>query len=104
MRSEGFPFVRGVWGLSCVHRRWVFRPPPFANIMPSCAADCYRPLEGGNSVLCGVCKKCVWEGVRITPQAQHFVDSAFLGITLFRGRGNGFDMFVVGTAFVACMM
>lgn len=41
-------------------------------------------------------------GVPTTPQAQHFADSAFLGITLFRGRGNGFDMFVVGTAFVAC--
>lgn len=47
-------------------------------------------------------KVCLGGGAYYT-QAQHFVDSAFLGITLFRGRGNGFDMFVVGTAFVACM-
>lgn len=93
MRSEGFPFVRGVWGLSCVHRQWVFRLPPFANTSPSCAADCCRPLELQKLCLGGVA------GVRIMPQAQHFVDSAFLEIALSSGMGNGFDMFVV--AFVA---
>lgn len=111
MRSEGFPFVRGVWGVSCVHRRWVFRPPPFANITPSRAADCCRPLEGGNSVPMGCLQKvCLGgvAGVRIMPQVQHFVDSAFLEIALSSGRGNGFDMFVLhwicdGLDCVCCM-